>query len=259
MDPRALASQVLLLTDEVSLTASVQYKSSGEIAGLADPDTIIVNCMDANRPQLATMGLAFMIRSFGTAGARPLAFFLQGGSTAVYLFRKLFEIQMSVEEWGVTVHGVTGDGYACSHRINGKRILLTRTLAHCCSGSVNRAAFTRYSLIPWIPDFTHVLKNIRNNFNLKKMRIDGHRVDWRLVSVYVRRVVENYAGRLSATTKPLTVAHVDLDARSKMKVSLAAEIFCSDFVRCFKEHYKQPSNLPPGISLHSVDATMKYI
>ena len=92
VDPRALASQVLLLTDEVSLTASVQYKSSGEIAGLADPDTIIVNCMDANGPQLAAMGLAFMIRSFGTAGARLLAFFLQGGSTAVYLFCKLFEI-----------------------------------------------------------------------------------------------------------------------------------------------------------------------
>ncbi|ORZ35531.1 hypothetical protein BCR44DRAFT_1499714 [Catenaria anguillulae PL171] len=125
-------------------------------------------------------------------------------------------------------------------------------------GSVNKSAFCKHLGFPharfhWIPDFTHVFKNLRNNLHNRGRilipcyyppsryydKLGYGYADWEIVEVYVTYL---------------------LDGRSKMNVGLAVGIFNSDFVRTMRDFFFSAENRSEYPFLpKDVEATCHYI
>ncbi|ORZ36709.1 hypothetical protein BCR44DRAFT_28406 [Catenaria anguillulae PL171] len=252
----ALQRTLFMYLDEVTLTATLLMKRNGEVLGFADSDAAIMAQDNPDQLPLATMGLALMVRSLGGGRPVPLMYFLQAKSCANFMRMQISRAIRTLKMWGLRVIIVSSDG-----------------------GSVNKSAFCKHLGFPharfhWIPDFTHVFKNLRNNLHNRGRilipcyyppsryydKLGYGYADWEIVEVYVTYLVSSRSGYLGPTRRPLSLAHIKLDGRSKMNVGLAVGIFNSDFVRTMRDFFFSAENRSEYPFLpKDVEATCHYI
>jgi hypothetical protein len=233
-----------ILFDEVKVKEDLVYnKYSGELIGYCNLDNIGNTIMDLENTLLsrestvAKYVLVLMVRGIVTSLKFPLAAFATQSISADFLYPilwtaiSLLEIHLKLKVLFLTCDGASANRkFFNMHKFPG-----IETVHY----SIN--PFDSSRKVYFISDVPHLLKTARNCFsnsfshkNTRRMWRNGKDISW----MHVVRLFEDHCEFNMYTPVPkLTRKHVDLNAFSYMKVSLAAQIFSDSVAYALEDLY----------------------
>ncbi|XP_066926644.1 uncharacterized protein [Clytia hemisphaerica] len=222
----------------MKISAGLVYnKHTGRIVGFTDLGEInnelkdfevSVNEESTVRPT-ATHVLTLMVRGIDFRLNYPIAYFAGAGVKAYELYHIVWEAIRILEFLDFKVWFVTCDGASAN-----KKFFLMHANANNIKDGVVFWTQNKYApdrRIYFICDVPHLLKTTRNNFanshahqNTRELFLEGKEVSWQhIISLFELDIGLNRIAPGFRQTK-LTVEHVRLTPRSRMKVSLAAQV-----------------------------------
>ena len=220
---------VIILFDEMKVSANLVFdKVTGELIGftdLGDPELNFAVLEEVD--DVATHALAFLIRGMCTELKFCLAHFATTGVTADQIMPLFWEAVCILEvNCNLWVIAATSDGASPNRRFyRMHKAMDGGTDKDVCYRTVNLYARHRY--IYFFSDAPHLVKTARNcllhsgsDKCTRYMWNEGFFVLWRHVAQMYYQDVENCLKLLPR----LTFDHINLNAYSKMRVNLAAQV-----------------------------------
>ena len=233
-----------ILFDEVKVKEDLVYnKYSGELIGYCNLDNIGNAVMDLEKIILsresvtAKFVLVLMVRGIATTLKFPLAAFATQNISSDLLFPILWSAIFLLEiHLKLKVLFLTCDGASANRKCFKMNTFPGHEKVHLSLHPVDKSR-----KVYFISDVPYLLKTARNRFsnffshkNTRRLWKNGKDISW----MHIARLFEEHCEFNMYTPVPkLTRKHVDLNAFSYMKVSLAAQIFSDSVAFALEDLY----------------------
>lgn len=235
-----------ILQDEIKVKSDLVYKKhSGELIGYTNLNMVSNELVDMEKTaasqtaNLAEHLLVIMVRGVTSSFKYPLAAFATKSLTADILYSIMWETVEIVE-----VHAELKVLFFCCDGASQNRKFFNLHINSPGNNleykTVNPYDRSRY--IYFISDVPHLLKTSRNCFSnsyshkkSRKLWNNGKDISWMHVVRLYEETCENSEFKLCPK---LTRNHIDLSSFSKMKVSLATQVFSATVANALELKYK---------------------
>ncbi|XP_047137374.1 uncharacterized protein LOC124813866 [Hydra vulgaris] len=235
---------VTLSFDEIKIQSDLVFdKHSGDLIGyvdLGDPDLNYCSFPDLN--ELAKHVFVYYVRGLSSDLKYALAFFATKDTNASQIFKTFWEAVLVLEViCKLSVVACVSDGASA----NRKFYKMHEYMDNCIDEdlvyrTVNIYAPERY--IWFFADAPHLMKTLRNcifnSGNGKKSRFlwnNGKEICW----THIKKIVDDELSRGLKLIPKLTMAHVDLNPYSVMRVNLACQVLSKSVSNIIFSYYPQ--------------------
>lgn len=207
---------VSLMFDEINLVSEIHYDPNADkFIGVADDGNI-------REPVEAKSALVAMISWINKKAKQPIGYWLLGSKNNADKTHEiiLLTIQQVFEETGLIVKSIICDQGPRNQGLLHKLLITAE----------NPFFFFNEHKVFLIFDPPHLLKSLRNNLLIKILFYNGGKVSWKELETVFKLSEERFLNLLPK----LSDKHFHLTNFSKMKVSLAAQVFSESMYTAYR-------------------------